>query len=271
MQEPGRRYGAADGDGVALAQGEPRLAVAVDARVFAALHGDRDHRGVVDGDGSVGERVRRDGHQRERRHVRRDDRAAGRQRVGGRSGRRGDDQAVGAHRIDEAAVDLDAHLDHAAAAAAVDDDVVERDAAIAVDLGVEQGPSLLDEASVEYRADRRLHVGERDVGEEPEAALVDADQRQVEGRDLARDRQHRAVAAHDDDDVGVAGDLADGHRRIARQAGLCRRLGAENDRPAASGQERSEVRERPGNPGGPQAADEPDPEKAWRGGGHGRD
>ena len=137
-----------------------------------------------------------------------EDRAAGRQRVGGRAGGRGDDDAVGAHRVDEAAVDLDRAFDHPAERAAVDDDVVQRQRVLRAmpsarsTVGGEQRAALLDVAAVEHRAERVLHAGERDVGEEAEPALVDADQRHVERRQLARDRQHRAVAAEHDGEVG---------------------------------------------------------------------
>ena len=84
--------------------------------------------GVGHRDRAVRERVRRDRHERERRHLGREDRAAGRQRVRGGAGGRGDDHAVGAHRVHEAAVDLDGDFDQAAERAAVDHDVVEAEA-----------------------------------------------------------------------------------------------------------------------------------------------
>ena len=83
------------------------------------------------------------------------DRAAGRQVVGGRSGRRRDDQTVGLHVTDELAVDVDVDLDHARQRAARDDDVVEREAFATV------LPAALD-AAVEHQA--RLDV--RPAGEE---------------------------------------------------------------------------------------------------------
>ena len=59
----------------------------------------------------------------------------GRQRVCGGARRRGDDDAVGAHRVGEAAVDGDRALDHAAERAAVDHDVVQRERLLARAVG----------------------------------------------------------------------------------------------------------------------------------------
>ena len=56
------------------------------------------------------------------------DRPAGRQRVGGGAGGRGDDQAVGAQVGDELVADVDRELDHAGGGAAADDHVVQREA-----------------------------------------------------------------------------------------------------------------------------------------------
>ena len=68
-------------------------------------------------------------------------------------------------------------------------------AAGALDGDREQRAPLLDVAAVEHRGERAGHRGERDVGEEAEAALVDADQRNVVRRELPREREHGAVAA----------------------------------------------------------------------------
>ena len=145
-----------------------------------------------------------------RRDVRVENRAAGRQRVRGRSGRRRDDDAVGAHHVDEPAIDLDRAFDHRAAAAAIENDVVQRQrgfarAVRANDLRGEQRAALLDVTPSEHGGDRRLHPRDRDVGQEAQSSLVDPDERHVERREAPRDPEHRAVAADDDRDVGVRG------------------------------------------------------------------
>ena len=90
----------------------------------------RDVRAVAGStSGRLRERVRRDRRQHERVDRRMHDRAARREVVGGRSGGRRDDQAVGFDVTDELAVDVDVDLDHARQRAARDDDVVERERA----------------------------------------------------------------------------------------------------------------------------------------------
>ena len=91
----------------------------------------------------------------------------------------------------------------------------------------EQRAPLLDVAAVEHRVERGLHPRQRNVGQEAQAALVDADQRHVVRRQLARDREHRAVAAQHDREVGslppappAGGRRIPGHRRVARGLGV---------------------------------------------------
>ena len=92
--------------------------------------------------------------------------------------------------------------------------------------------------------ERRGHSRQRNVGQEAQPPLVDADQRNVVRRDLARDREHRAVAAQHDREVGVRGQFARrrggvaGHRRVSRG------LRVEDDAMAARGEERRELRQR---------------------------
>ena len=66
-----------------------------------------------------------------------------------------------------------------------------------------QRPVLDLEVAFEDRVQRFLPVGEGDVGDEAEAAEVDADDRQAERRERAGDAQHGAVAAHDDAEFGA--------------------------------------------------------------------
>ncbi len=182
---------------------------------------------IADGDRPVGERMRRDRHQQERRHLRVDDRTLRGEGVRGRARRRGDDEAVGAHRVDEAAVDVDGAVDHPSRRAAIDDDVVEREhrplgAAVgAVDGRLEKCAPLLDITAGEHCGKRVLHVGERHVGQEAEPTLVDTDEGDIERRELAGNRQHRAVAAEDDRHVGLACPAFPPQRSDSRAVGCC--------------------------------------------------
>ena len=263
-------FGAPQRDAIAFRETEMRLAVAVDGRVAPVVDGDRDQRAVGNGDRPIRQRMRRDRHQRERRHLRRQNRSARRQRVGGRPGGRRDDDAVGAHRIDQPAVDLDRAFDHRAERSAVDDDVVQRGSVLArtigaLDRGGEQRPPLLDVAAVEHRAERRLHPRERNVGEEAQPTLIDADQRHVVRGQLAGKRQHRPVTAHDDRKIGFHPELC---RRDGWKLGLPgepRRLVLPHDAMAAGGQESGEALQRRREPGAAGTADEHDASKACRG------
>ena len=72
-----------------------------------------------------------------------EDRAAGRERIAGRAGRAGDDQAVGDERREVGVVDGDVEPADAGERAAGDDDVVEGDVARVVDrLAAAQDPAL---------------------------------------------------------------------------------------------------------------------------------
>ena len=257
------------------ASGKVRLPVAVDAGVLAApqRHGDRAR--VGDRDRAVGERVRRDRHEQDRRHMRMHDRSRRGQRVRGGAGRRGDDQSVGTHCVHEHAVDLHGEVDHAALRAAACDDLVQRDrravvAAGAPDRRLQQRAALLDVAAREHRRERVLHRRERDVGEEAEPALVHADQRDVVAREAPRDGQHRSVAADDDGDVDAGAEVGCRRGRVTGQRRVGGRFGFEHDLVAPLGEKFGELHERFGDAGARVAADQRDAAKPdfRRGAGH---
>ena len=50
--------------------------------------------------------------------------------------------------------------------------------------------------AADHRRQRFAELAHRHIGDEAQAALVDAHQRYLPARQLARDAQHRAVAAH---------------------------------------------------------------------------
>ena len=112
----------------------------------------------------------------------------------------------------ERAVQLDADFDHAAAAGAVEHHVVQRGGRIqllfaAPGAALEQHAFLDLEAAFQHARQRGLRVLQRDVGDEAQPPMVDADQRHAEGRQVARRAQHGAVAAHDHRQRGVLADL----------------------------------------------------------------
>ena len=58
--------------------------------------------------------------------------------------------------------------------------------------------------TVEDGADGFEHRAHRQIRQESESSLIDADQRHIKGRKGARDVEHGAVAADDDGKVGFA-------------------------------------------------------------------
>src|SRR6185295_1412838 len=187
-----------------------REAVEIGLRIDAwrARKPDLDHALVADTDRPRRERVRVERHQRERRHRRMQDGSLCRERVCGRAGGRGDEDAVGAQRVDKFAVERELELDQPALRALADHRLVERDGAqhalaVALDLRVEERAFLDHVAAFENRAEAGAHVVVADVGHEAEPALVDADQRHAERHEIARGGEHRAVAAGDDREIGA--------------------------------------------------------------------
>src|SRR5882672_9585694 len=180
---------------VALLHVGEREAVEMRARVERAHQHDLDHHAVAHAHRARGQGVRVERHQRERRHRGMQDRALRRHRVGGRAGRRGDDHAVGAQRVDELAVDQQVELD------GLQDRFI-----VSSYFGFQQRALLDAVLAIENRADAGAHVVVADVGHETDAALVHADQRHVVAHEIARRGEHRAVAADDDRELGVGAD-----------------------------------------------------------------
>ena len=82
-------------------------------------------------------------------------------------------------------------------------------------------PLLDARLAVERRFERRVQLGQRHLGQEAEAAEVDAENRNVDARraDAVGHRQQRAVAAEHDDHV----DVGDQRRLVGDAAGRRRR------------------------------------------------
>ncbi len=126
VQELGGKRCALDDDVVAVLQFAEHLHVAGNPR-FAALdnpNGDADV--IGQDDRPVRQRLGRHGHQHQPGSARVQYRAVGGQRVGGRAGRRRNDQPVGALVVHIHVVDFDLQFDHAGARRTADDDVVQR-------------------------------------------------------------------------------------------------------------------------------------------------
>jgi hypothetical protein len=107
------------------------------------------------------------------------------------------------------AVHLDPQLHHARGGAAVDHHIVhgqcvEHTMPVAHDTGMHQAAVVFLVGAAQHRQQRGLVSVQRDVGDEPQAPLVDADQRHAVARQLAADAQHRAVAAHHQAQVALA-------------------------------------------------------------------
>src|SRR5207253_664638 len=134
-----------------------------------------------------------------------------RERIGRGAGRRGDDHAVGAQRIDEFTVERQIELNETSLRAFADHRFVERERAQhrfapADDLGVEHRAVLDRVLALEDRSDARLHVAVTDVGHEADAPQVDADHRNAVAHEIARRGEQRAVAADDDREIGRSAD-----------------------------------------------------------------
>ncbi|MNV65639.1 hypothetical protein D3C71_1583480 [compost metagenome] len=161
-------------------------------------------------------------------------RPAGRQRVGRRARGRGDDQAVGALVGDEVAADFHAQLDHARSAAAVDHDIVhgqgfEHQLIAAHHARADHRPQVFLVFPLQHGREGGLVIFERNVRDEAQAAMVDADQRRAVARQMAADAQHGAVAADDQAQVAIRAQAVDVHGAIALDAGIRRRIGIDND------------------------------------------
>src|SRR6266849_6233224 len=84
---------------------------------------------------------------------------------------------------------------------------VERNHAIAMHFGRKHGALFDRKAAGENLGHRFEHVGGSDVGHESEAALVDADEGHVVGRQVSRGVEHASVASLHHHQIGPSADL----------------------------------------------------------------
>ena len=103
---------AADDDAVEVLHVDMGLSVKMCACVAAFGNEDFDHAGVGDGNRAVGHGLRADGHECEGVQTGLHDGAAGGKRVGGRTCRCGNNQAVRTLGIDKFLIDKDFKFDH---------------------------------------------------------------------------------------------------------------------------------------------------------------
>ncbi len=159
-------------------------------------------------DGADGEQVGTDGVDDDGVDRGHNDGAIGGEVVGSGAGWGGDDDAVGAEGGDELLVDLDGVVAHAGDGALGDDDVVEgvpllHELAIAEDGRVHHAADFHPGTVFAPGFECGVDFGEGNLGEEAEGAEVDTeDGGGGAGEDTGRGQQG-AVAAEDDDDVGV--------------------------------------------------------------------
>ena len=188
-----------------------------------------------------------------------DDRAAGRERVAGRAGRAGDDEAVGDERGEVRVVDLDVEPADAGQRAAGDHDVVEGEVAVtgrwrasapcgraaAQDPALERHPLVDPVVAVDDRAEDRLEVAGLGLRQEADLAEVDAEERHVDLGDRPGRPQERAVAAEHDQQRPSSAARATSAVRLAR-----RRLPvADAAHPAPAGGPRAAARPPPRSSG----------------------
>ena len=141
--------------------------------------------------------------------------------VGGRPGRRRDDQAVGLHARHELLADRHRQVDHPRPRGLGDDHVVQREM-------LRQGvpPRIVVARSIirssmraraaERRFERRVQLGQRRLGQKSQAAEVDAEDRHVDAPAPMQSGHRSSVPSPPRTDDQI--DLAD-------QRGLCRRAG----------------------------------------------
>ncbi len=140
--------------------------------------------------------------------------------------------------------------------------------AVALHAAFEHRPLLLVELAGEDRRQRGLEVVERDVGDEAEPALVDADQRRAVAGEPAGDAEHGAVAAEDDGDVAGGAERVGVEHGVGVDAGVGRGLFLDRDRDPLVDEEAGDLLELFAHAAGLELADERSVPEAGR---HSRD
>ena len=140
------------------------------------------------------------------------DRSAAGQRVGGRPGRRGDDDAIGSLDVNQRPAAGNLVLDHARGFITVQYDVVQRDmvadALIAKKEFTLYQKTLLNRVTaLEHFVDIGFEAIEGDVGKKAEPPEIDTEQRRVDTRQRTCRGQQGAVTTQRNHQVGLVDEL----------------------------------------------------------------
>jgi hypothetical protein len=226
LHQPQRARAAGDRDHVGAVEREAALSVERDVDLALARGAQAHlHHGLVpDHQRPVAEHVRADRREHHGRQGGMEDGAARGQVVGGRAGRRRHDQAVGAERGDEQPVHRDLQLDDARERRLGDHHVVEH---VADHLGLllahharaEHAALLGTVFAAQHAFEGGEQLGHGDLGQEPQAAEVDAQHRHRLLHEMAGGEQ-RAVSAEHHQHVRARRHLAPGRHLHARAGGI---------------------------------------------------
>lgn len=152
--------------------------------------------GIQD-DGAVGDGVGADRGDDDGVEVGGHDRAAGRERIGGRAVRGGDDDAVCYEGVEVGAVDMDGDFDQACIFASMDDEVVDGKLLLAAREKAVDGDPL---GNLEVAEDDVVKAGvdfrNGDIGHKAGVAEVDADDRWIDVGKFVDEAKNGPVAAH---------------------------------------------------------------------------
>jgi hypothetical protein len=108
----------------------------------------------------------------------------------------------------------------------------------------QQGPLFALKTAGEHLRHELLHFGQRDVRDETEPPVIDADQRRAIRRKLPPNAEHGAVAAEHDRHVRARANFRRGQRGVVGHADVMRRFRFEHDVEAAFQNARGERRQR---------------------------
>src|SRR5688572_21113456 len=175
-----------DGHHIAGLQRVARLAIECHEHLVVAVHVrlDRDRRRAGHDQGAVGQHARGDRREQQRIDDRLHDRATRGEVVGRRSGGRGDDEAVGADLHHHVVADRHRQLDDARERGLGDHHVVQYQLVGEARTGpehlrVQHHPFFDRCAPLEHAFKRWVQIVQRDLGQEAEAAEVDAGSRDI--------------------------------------------------------------------------------------------
>ena len=127
-------------------------------------------------------------------------------------------------------IDLDTQFHHARRGAAIHHHVVhcqgvENALAIAKHLTLDQRTPVFFERAMQHGRQGGFEILQRNVGDEAQTPLVDADQRRTKGGQLPTNAQHGAVAAHHQSQIARGSNTLWVQGRVAGDSAALRCLG----------------------------------------------